>query len=70
MECTRARNFPLFKAKWDTERVQCTGASTWGLFHSGRHYGAIKATVLHWCGDARAAAKPSGEGGRCEHIEE
>jgi len=52
------RNVLLGICLVDADRLECTGASTWGLFHSGRHYGAIKATVLHWCRDARAAGKP------------
>ena len=59
------RNVLLGTCLVDAERLECSGASTWGLFHSGRHYGAVKATVLHWCGDARAAGEAPEEGRPC-----
>jgi hypothetical protein len=39
----------------DMEALESSGASTWGLFHSGKHYGAMKASVVHWCTAQRKA---------------
>ena len=39
----------------DTEALESSGASTWGLFHSGKHYGAMKASVVYWCNTQREA---------------
>ncbi len=33
----------------DREKFVSSGESTWGLFCSGKHFGAISATVNEWC---------------------
>jgi hypothetical protein len=33
----------------DREEFLSSAESTWGLFYSGRHFGAISATVNEWC---------------------
>lgn len=43
------RNTLLGVVLADLDRFDSAGACTWGLLYSGRHYGAIRATVLYWC---------------------
>jgi len=37
------------------QSLETRSTSTWGLFHSGRHFGAICATVAEWAETSRAA---------------
>ena len=32
----------------DESRYQCEGSSTWGLFYSGKHFGAIFEAARRW----------------------
>jgi len=55
----------------DVELYRCVAASTWGLFYSGRHYGAISATVNEWCRrmrDARAQGSLSTPSTACDRA--
>lgn len=40
------------------QSLETKGTSTWGLFHSGRHFGAINAAVSEWA-ESSLAAQPS-----------
>ncbi len=33
----------------DKDTFENTADATWGLFYSGKHYGAMRATVSQWC---------------------
>jgi len=38
----------------DRKNYAYSAEATWGLFHSGKHFGAIAATVNDWCNELRS----------------
>ncbi len=53
----------------DVDDGRSTGEPTWGLYYSGKHYGAIRAAISEWCErpgeEARSEKEP---GRRCQQT--